>query len=438
MNGDPKPSPPPNDFSTMTSSALLEQLVYIDNFMNNPSSATDNMTPNMDIDGQLSMDLAAFADDSFIFPDEEKKHGDGNDHDHFNPVNFGDDVFGSPKHPLDVIGASGLKLENDGNTINTSSIKTNGTANGIINHSNSAAHNGLNNDARLSLDYLIPDLNKLPKFPVPPGAKNSLVQVGLTTNQIELLSALIAQHQSTLKLKPLKQLLLQLVLQLLLLLQQQVRQHNHIPGLDLSLDYLASTSATTPSLINTPPNASSVSSYSSNNSRQSQVHVATLPSQKMKVTNTASTLTATGSTNTNANLTPSNTGLGSVRQSMSSALSAAASVAPSLSRKHLHAASVSLLESLPLSSGLMDSSAELDKRRRNTAALARFRVKKKLKEKQMENKITQLSDLIESLENKIQHLETENKVLRTLIIEKGEQRNDDELKLLKERATNNE
>ena len=54
-----------------TSAALLEQLVYIDNYINgNASTATDSSTatPNLDMDGQLSLDLAAFADDLFIFP----------------------------------------------------------------------------------------------------------------------------------------------------------------------------------------------------------------------------------------------------------------------------------------------------------------------------------------------------------------------------------
>lgn len=82
----------------------------------------------------------------------------------------------------------------------------------------------------------------------------------------------------------------------------------------------------------------------------------------------------------------------------------------------------------------LPDAAELDKKRRNTAASARFRIKKKMKEQQMENKINSLQEMISSLENKLSHLEMENKLLRNLIIEKGSQKSDDELKLLKEKA----
>ena len=42
------------------------------------------------------------------------------------------------------------------------------------------------------------NLTDLPKFPVPPGAKSSLFDAGLSQNQIDLLSALVAQHQASL------------------------------------------------------------------------------------------------------------------------------------------------------------------------------------------------------------------------------------------------
>lgn len=77
---------------------------------------------------------------------------------------------------------------------------------------------------------------------------------------------------------------------------------------------------------------------------------------------------------------------------------------------------------------------ELDKRRRNTAASARFRIKKKMKEKQMELRIVELNSTVKDFELKISRLEMENKLLRNLIIEKGSQKSDDELKQLKEKV----
>jgi hypothetical protein len=64
------------------------------------------------------------------------------------------------------------------------------------------------------------------------------------------------------------------------------------------------------------------------------------------------------------------------------------------------------------------AAAEEDKRRRNTAASARFRVKKKQREQALEKTAKEMSDRADALEAKIQKLETENKWLRNLVVEK--------------------
>ncbi|KAI0809485.1 hypothetical protein GGR55DRAFT_679835 [Xylaria sp. FL0064] len=63
--------------------------------------------------------------------------------------------------------------------------------------------------------------------------------------------------------------------------------------------------------------------------------------------------------------------------------------------------------------------AEEDKRRRNTAASARFRVKKKAREQALEKREKELSDKVGVLESRISSLETENKWLRELVMEKN-------------------
>ena len=63
--------------------------------------------------------------------------------------------------------------------------------------------------------------------------------------------------------------------------------------------------------------------------------------------------------------------------------------------------------------------AEEDKRRRNTAASARFRVKKKQKEQQLEKTAKEMTDRVHQLEQRIQQLELENKWLKGLIVEKN-------------------
>ncbi|KAJ1985296.1 hypothetical protein H4R34_000117 [Dimargaris verticillata] len=66
-----------------------------------------------------------------------------------------------------------------------------------------------------------------------------------------------------------------------------------------------------------------------------------------------------------------------------------------------------------------DHVAEEDKRRRNTAASARFRAKKKLREQAMERTAKEMTAKVEMLEKRVRGLETENKWLRGLITEKN-------------------
>ncbi|KAK8129912.1 regulatory protein cys-3 protein [Apiospora kogelbergensis] len=62
--------------------------------------------------------------------------------------------------------------------------------------------------------------------------------------------------------------------------------------------------------------------------------------------------------------------------------------------------------------------AEEDKRRRNTAASARFRVKKKAREQALEKREKELGDEVSALKKRITHLETENKWLKNLVMGK--------------------
>ncbi|KAI4261753.1 MAG: hypothetical protein L6R42_003051 [Xanthoria sp. 1 TBL-2021] len=79
--------------------------------------------------------------------------------------------------------------------------------------------------------------------------------------------------------------------------------------------------------------------------------------------------------------------------------------------------------------------AEEDKRRRNTAASARFRVKKKQREAALEQKAKELNDKTSTLEQRIGQLQTENEWLKSLITEKkGKEYLAEEWKAFKRRA----
>ncbi|KAF2456776.1 hypothetical protein BDY21DRAFT_379736 [Lineolata rhizophorae] len=64
--------------------------------------------------------------------------------------------------------------------------------------------------------------------------------------------------------------------------------------------------------------------------------------------------------------------------------------------------------------------AEEDKRRRNTAASARFRIKKKQREQELEQRAKKMTERVGELEGRVKELETENRWLKSLIMEKGE------------------
>ena len=69
--------------------------------------------------------------------------------------------------------------------------------------------------------------------------------------------------------------------------------------------------------------------------------------------------------------------------------------------------------------------AEEDKRRRNTAASARFRIKKKQREQALEKSAKDMSDKVQKLEDKVAQLEKENQWLRGIVVEKTAKSSDE-------------
>lgn len=82
----------------------------------------------------------------------------------------------------------------------------------------------------------------------------------------------------------------------------------------------------------------------------------------------------------------------------------------------------STVASLPSTADLEEDSrnaADEDKRRRNTAASARFRVKKKQREQALEKSAKEMSDKVQTLEARVGQLEMENQWLKGLITERN-------------------
>ncbi|GAA5795977.1 hypothetical protein HPULCUR_001342 [Helicostylum pulchrum] len=63
-----------------------------------------------------------------------------------------------------------------------------------------------------------------------------------------------------------------------------------------------------------------------------------------------------------------------------------------------------------------------DKRRRNTAASARFRIKKKMREQALQNTACEMTDKAKLMERRVHELESEIKWLKALVVEKNESR----------------
>lgn len=125
-----------------THNALLEQLVYVDGFMKQEE-------PQMGFDDhRLSLELAAFADDLFVFHDEEKPR---------------EGSSGGPPEPVSS-GGSG-----------------------------SSGSSGASALPEVASQHTL--LAMLPKVAVPPGASSLLSAAGLNQTQIDALAALVAQHQ---------------------------------------------------------------------------------------------------------------------------------------------------------------------------------------------------------------------------------------------------
>ncbi|SMN18592.1 similar to Saccharomyces cerevisiae YNL103W MET4 Leucine-zipper transcriptional activator [Maudiozyma saulgeensis] len=128
--------------SNVTPDILLEQLAYVDNFipsldqdfvnldswvMNESQNDQNNVTSNSNIDGhngstmntvsgntfgldeQLAVELSAFADEVFIFPDEDKPHNNNNVNDNIDDDDDGDETNNNNNKDMNVFNNKNIK-----------------------------------------------------------------------------------------------------------------------------------------------------------------------------------------------------------------------------------------------------------------------------------------------------------------------------------------
>lgn len=129
-----------------------------------------------------------------------------------------------------------------------------------------------------------------------------------------------------------------------------------------------------------------------------------------------STVTASAFDNSTATMSPPSEHQPSVTQSSSeSALSPTTNSSRARNGKR-KASVVAMSPSVDDLDDISRLAAEEDKRRRNTAASARFRIKKKQREQALERTARELTDRVTELQSKVSQLEMENKWLKNLIV----------------------
>ncbi|AMD19694.1 HCL457Cp [Eremothecium sinecaudum] len=254
------------DDANVTPMILLEQLAYVDNFMTDLDndflnldvlldSKGDTVSNGLSLDERLAAELSAFADDSFIFPDEDKP--DANDFDVKGGSMSHDDV-GKPdaREPMAApVRPSQLLTERRNNLFSSqydytrqriskrgrqeqsqsSPVDDHGSFNNleVPNRPANGVYDSLGLSELLKNPNVVPSVPSypataatvgsssqypqrkpninlpdystiptstivalLPKAVVPPGAYNSLLHVGFSKDQIDAVAAIMAYHQT--------------------------------------------------------------------------------------------------------------------------------------------------------------------------------------------------------------------------------------------------
>ncbi|GMM35334.1 hypothetical protein DASC09_026590 [Saccharomycopsis crataegensis] len=229
---------------------------------------------------------------------------------------------------------------------------------------------------------------------IPAGARASLQRAGLTDHQISMLASLIAKENP------------------------HLAQNNDNNNDNSQAILSALTSITGPITGSTNPLSSSTNSDTLNNNSAISPRTFLKPSRIEKLSNFRSSAHGISKTSVPSNSVTAGSSVDGSLDSMSSRMSNA--------------------ETMPLDNDDIKENSfavtEQDKRRRNTAASARFRIKKKLKEQQLERDLRNLQELASDLESKVKNLKMENQLLRTLVVEKNIRKGEEEVEIMKRRA----
>lgn len=479
------PQNQPTNMDDDTPIALLEQLVYMDNFL------TDS--PN---DDQLERELAAFADDEFIFADEDKK--DFNIYDQ-----------GSSDDPQQQLYQPQKQQHQQVQQQQKQQLQQQQQLSERYHKPKFEYHNTIPN----TIHEL---LGKTKKPQVPLGAQSTLSAAGLSQPQIDALANLVAYHkpdvyskssplspfpQSTQGASPSQQAMSQKFQ------QNQLSNQNHNLGLQgtqgigslnaLNLQGSQQRQQQEQSQAQQQPHQiqqqqqqqqqiaallattsggglGALGNLGLNNLFGSQPQQQQQPNNNLLVSLLAQTLAnsvqpgqnlladlvvalahqsgnSLGVNSHSSNQTPTVQNIINQQNEFSTparagssatTITAATSISSPLDsekRKKIHKSTEESISNSNSTSPISSNSTEKmdpeeEKRQRVTAASARFRQKKKMKEQEMENNLQELQDLSRELQSRISQLEMENNLLKNLVTEKSMRRDEEEVERLRKRA----
>ncbi|AEY97453.1 FAFL231Cp [Eremothecium gossypii FDAG1] len=435
----------------VTPALLLEQLAYVDNFMTDLDPDFSNLdtllgdrgssaTTGLPLDERLAAELSAFADESFIFPDEDKHDGEGNA-DRVNEVGGSalsdawtqsrEDAAGNRRAQLlSERRNTFLAAQYDSTRQRFSrQAETPGAGDtdhgGFINYDTAPAPAA--GDFALDVEQAqapatgtqvgqrgvtppsypniqMPEYSRiptatlvalLPKVEVPPGALRSLLQVGFTRDQVDAVRAIMAYHQTrgvqsstgTARTVP------------------SLAQRSRMPLQSPSMAYgsVAPVSEARESPAGTADNNSATLFLELLSKQQGRRRSSAEPTERHEEREHRSSVAPEEQQRT----WPRTASRDIDTLSNGPLLGDGQSNSDNLSRSAGH----------PLAEGSSAQVAEVKAAYGNTT---KAHLRRKQKELELEKSVQELSQLATTLKQRIQTLEMENRLLRNIVVEKGE------------------
>ncbi|AGO14278.1 AaceriAFL231Cp [[Ashbya] aceris (nom. inval.)] len=436
----------------VTPALLLEQLAYVDNFMTDLDPDFSNLdtllgdrgataAAGLPLDERLAAELSAFADESFIFPDEEKHDGESSA-DHADEVGASAlaDAWARPRE--DAAGGRRAQLLSERrNTFLAAqydSTRQRFSRQAETAGAGEADHGGFINydtapapaagDFALDVEQAqapaagtqarqrgpappsypniqMPEYSRiptatlvalLPKVEVPPGALRSLLQVGFSRDQVDAVCAIMAYHQTR---------GVQISLGTVRAVPSET-QRSRTPLQGPSMTYGSAV----------PGSEQRESPDGAADNNPAMFFLEMLSQQQDRRRSSAEPTEGQEERDTRSSVAPEEPQRQSWPRTASRDIGTMSNV-PLLGSGQSNSDNLSVSAGRPLTEG---SSAQLMQAKTTYGNTTKAHLRRKQKELELEKSVQELSQLATTLKQRIQTLEMENRLLKNIVVEKGE------------------